>query len=96
MIAQVDEEHAAVVSNAMAPARKADVLANVAVAKSATGVGAVAVHAEIQRDSGPNRPFGGRPDKVMQARICQGNGVLKARKTAVWRPFSTVIAAPMV
>ena len=44
MVAQIDEQHAAVVADAMAPAGQPHVLADVAVAERATGMGAVAVH----------------------------------------------------
>ena len=45
MVAQVDEQHAAMVADAVAPAGQPDVLADVAVAERAAGVGAVAMHA---------------------------------------------------
>ena len=44
MVAQVDEQHAAMVADAVAPAGQPHVLADVAVAERAAGVGAVAVH----------------------------------------------------
>ena len=55
MVAQIDEQHAAVVADAMAPAGQPHVLADVAVAKRAAGVGAVAVHAsKLQSESARN------------------------------------------
>ena len=44
MIAQIDEKHATMVADAMAPARKAHVVADVACAKRAAGVAAITVH----------------------------------------------------
>ncbi len=44
MVAQIDEEHPAMVADAMAPARQADDLADMLLPERAAGVGAVAVH----------------------------------------------------
>ena len=44
MVAQIDEQHAAMVADAMAPARQPDGLADVALAERAAGVGPVAMH----------------------------------------------------
>ena len=44
MVAQIDELDAAMVADAVAPAREADARADVAVAERAAGVGAVTVH----------------------------------------------------
>ena len=44
MVAQVDEQHAAMVADAVAPAGQADRLADVALAERAAGMGAVAMH----------------------------------------------------
>ena len=44
MVAQVDEQHAAVIAHAMHPAGQPNVLADVAVAERAAGVGAVTMH----------------------------------------------------
>ena len=49
MVAQVDEQHAAMVADAMAPARQANLGADVAVAKRAAGMGAVAMHARFRQ-----------------------------------------------
>src|SRR5262249_35991913 len=46
MIAQVDEQHSAVVADAVAPARKPHLLADVICAQGAAGMGAVAVHGD--------------------------------------------------
>src|SRR5262249_23355072 len=45
VVAQVDEQHTAMIADAMAPAGKAHLLADVACAQGAAGVGAIAVHA---------------------------------------------------
>jgi hypothetical protein len=45
MVAQIDEQQATVVADAMAPAGQPDVRPNVTVAERAAGVGAIAVHA---------------------------------------------------
>jgi hypothetical protein len=44
VVAQIDEQQAAVVADAMAPARKADVGAVLGEGQGAAGVGAVAMH----------------------------------------------------
>jgi hypothetical protein len=44
MIAQVDEQQAAVVADAMAPTRKADSLPVLGKPEGAAGVGAIAMH----------------------------------------------------
>jgi hypothetical protein len=44
MIAQVDEQHAAVVADAVAPAGQADVLADIDLAQGAAGMGSVTMH----------------------------------------------------
>src|SRR5262249_14822075 len=44
MVAQVDEQHAAVVADALAPAGEPRLLADVASAQLAAGMGAIAVH----------------------------------------------------
>jgi hypothetical protein len=44
MVAQVDEQHAAMVADAMAPARQARGFSNMAFAELAAGMGPVAVH----------------------------------------------------
>ena len=49
MVAQIDEQHAAVVADAMAPAGQPDLGADVAVAKRAAGMGAVAMHAQFRQ-----------------------------------------------
>jgi hypothetical protein len=45
MVAQIDEQHAAMIADAMAPAGKPDLSADVALAERAAGMGAVAMHA---------------------------------------------------
>ena len=44
VVAQVDEEHAAVVAHAVHPAGKPDLFVDVALAERAAGVGAIAMH----------------------------------------------------
>ena len=44
MVAQVDEQHAAMVADAVAPAREADGLADMVFAELAAGMGAIGVH----------------------------------------------------
>mgnify|MGYP006150839021 CR=1 FL=1 len=44
MVAQVDEQHAAVIALAMDPARQADGLADIGGAKLGASVGAIGVH----------------------------------------------------
>ena len=44
MVAQIDEQHAAMVADAMAPAGQADRLVDVAVAERAAGMGPVTMH----------------------------------------------------
>src|SRR5262249_2151504 len=46
MIAQVDEQHSAMVADAVAPAGKPHLLADVAGAQNAAGMGAIAVHGD--------------------------------------------------
>ena len=48
MVAQIDEQHAAMVADAVAPAGKPHVLADVAVAQRAAGMGAVAMHVMVR------------------------------------------------
>ena len=48
MVAQIDEQHAAVVADAVAPARQPHVLADVAVAQRAAGVGTIAMHERVR------------------------------------------------
>ena len=47
MVPQVDEEQAAMIANAVAPSGKAHLMTDVAFAKLAALMGAVAVHAQI-------------------------------------------------
>ena len=44
MVAQIDEQHAAMVANAMAPARQPNRLVDVALAERAAGMGPVTMH----------------------------------------------------
>ena len=47
MVAQVDEEHAAMVANAMAPARQPDIGADVGEAQIPAGMSTIAVHGTV-------------------------------------------------
>jgi hypothetical protein len=62
MVAQVDEQHAAMVADAVAPAGQADLFANVALAERAAGMGPVTMHgiSRKQLSVGSNR--GLKPD----------------------------------
>ena len=51
MVAQVDEQHAAMVANPVAPARQTDILADVAFAQRAAGVGTIAMHGHSRGNS---------------------------------------------
>ena len=61
MVAQIDEQQAAMVANAMAPARQPNGLADMAVAERAAGMGPVTMH------GGPEK--GGRKGEL--GRHCQ-------------------------
>ena len=66
MVAQVDEQHAAVVADAVAPAGKPDLLADLGGGERAAGVGAIAVHriCPFKAEAGGTRghgPSGERP-----------------------------------
>ena len=60
MVAQVDEEHAAMVANTMAPARQANRLVDIALPERAAGVGTVTMHGDLEgsiwRESEGERP----------------------------------------
>ena len=70
MVTQVDEQHAAVIADAMTPAGEAHLVADVACAKCATGMGAIAVH------EGRARSFGCVPAGTRKA---HGRGSLSRR-----------------
>ncbi len=48
MVAQVDEQHPAMVADAMAPAGQADLFTDIALAQGAAGVGAIAMHKVVR------------------------------------------------
>src|SRR5277367_3858621 len=48
MVAQIDEQHAAMIANAMAPARQPNRLANIALAERAAGMGPVTMHGVLK------------------------------------------------
>ena len=52
MVAQIDEQHAAMVANAVAPARQPNGLVDIAVAERAAGVGPVTMHGCSKTDVG--------------------------------------------
>ena len=47
MVAQINKKNAAVIANAVTPARKPHDLADIALAKCATGMGAITMHCQI-------------------------------------------------
>src|ERR1700761_9774978 len=51
MVAQIDEQHAAMVADTMAPARQPDGLVDIAVAERAAGVGPVTMHGNPENRS---------------------------------------------
>ncbi len=52
MVAQIDEQHAAMVADTMAPAGQANGFADVALAERAAGMGPVAMHGRPERAVG--------------------------------------------
>ena len=67
MVAQIDEQHAAMVANAMAPARQTNRLVDIALAERAAGVGPVTMHGCPKTDvGGSNRGAKGRPAKSVR------------------------------
>ena len=52
MVAQIDEQHAAMVADAMAPAGETHITADVAISQRAAGMGAIAVH-DLRRNYFP-------------------------------------------
>ena len=69
MVAQIDEQHAAVVADAMAPAGKTDLGPDIAVAKIAAFMGAIAVHCRLHCLFDCCWPERG---KRTRGRLCQG------------------------
>ena len=66
MVAQIDEQDAAMVANAMAPARQPDRLVDMALAERAAGVGPVTMHGYSKTDvGGSNRG----PEAAPQGRV---------------------------
>jgi hypothetical protein len=63
MVAQVDEQHTAMVANAMAPAGQADRLADMAVAERAAGVGPVTMHGIPKNQMSEDRIEGQKPPR---------------------------------
>ena len=83
MVAQVDEEHAAMVADAVAPARKPDGLAGIGLAQGATGMRAIAVHEVVISGSGKAAPtHQGGALLIPAARPCQWRA-----GTGLARPF---------
>ncbi len=82
MIAQIDEQHAAMIANAMAPAGKTNRLAGLRFARVAAAMGAVAVHYRRSRARRVRRSLlvrATRAENRMAGGICQG-GVAAARR----------------
>src|SRR5690606_32726987 len=77
MVAQVDEEEAAMVAHAMDPAREADGLADIGLSQLCAGVAAVTMHGNVFRLSEACEGRDTRPEiraeKRMGGMICQGN-----------------------
>jgi hypothetical protein len=84
VIAQIDEQHAAVVADTVAPAGEADGLAGMLFAKRAAGMGAVAVHQNLRLDEGGQR----------RAKSAWGSCFVKASGLDRPVPICTTAAAP--
>jgi hypothetical protein len=87
VIAQIDEQHAAMIANAMAPARKTNRFAGLRFARVAAAMGAVAVHDKV---TSKRKSVGcglvvrvKRADNRMGGGICQG-GVVLAGRSGPW------------
>ena len=63
VVAQIDEENAAVVAHAVHPAGEPDLFVDVALAERAAGVGAIAMHSGVRR----KRPLRGRARALNRA-----------------------------
>src|SRR5581483_6942871 len=94
MVAQIDEQHAAMVADAVTPAREANDLADVALAERAAGMGPVTMHGCLKRMSGgTNRTAKSRGPKRRQGlaeAFPHGNrmqGEVWASKKASSRPI---------
>jgi hypothetical protein len=61
MVAQVDEQHAAMIADAMAPARQANGLIDIALAERAAGMGPVTMHGNPEKQMSEDRIGGPRP-----------------------------------
>ena len=72
MVAQIDEQHAAVVADTMAPAGETGLGAGIALAKGATGVRTVAMHGSI--DLLETRGLAKLAENVTRGLGCQGEG----------------------
>jgi hypothetical protein len=89
MVAEIDEQHAAMVANAMAPAGQANGFADIAVAERAAGMGPVTMHGVLEpmvsesfESRAENRPET-RERFTRGAQARQPNACLfRARKTA--------------
>ena len=71
MVAQVDEQQAAMVADAMAPARQPRLAADIGRAQRAAGMGAIAVHGIGARQC--------RAERLMQGAACQGGAGTRLR-----------------
>ena len=81
MVAQIDEQHPAMVADAMAPARQADLLADIAVAERAAIVGAVAVHGRTFQGEQSTKP-GGRAEGAWGPSFVKNLGLKSAIRAA--------------
>src|SRR5262249_34538297 len=97
MVAQVDEQHTAVVADAMAPAGQADLFANVALAERAAGVGPVTMHgiSRKQLSEGSNRGLNACPElREGLAEGTVGGNRMRRRFWARKRPFPRLSWSP--
>jgi hypothetical protein len=64
MVTQIDEQHTAVVANAMAPAGQTNVLADIALTERAAGVGPVTMHRDSISQCRRIERLNGLPEEV--------------------------------
>ena len=80
MVAQVDEQHAAMVADAVAPAGEPHVAADVAVAQRAAGMAAIAVHRHRPGFSVCGHSARKAREKRMGGALCQGKPAPRQRR----------------
>ena len=84
MVAEIDEQHAAMIADAVAPAGEAHDLTDLALAQFSTGMRAVAVHFPLGLEAGA-----GGPARSARTTACEA-GPVKARPLAGLTPFHYV------